>query len=73
MPNLFVLLLHTTDLFPHHHHLILFCDVPLRNFPVIQVHLSIHLHVLICNAHYVLVVLVSLDWNWRVKVEKQVE
>jgi hypothetical protein len=73
IPNLIVLMLHTTDLISHHDDLILSSNITLTNFSMIEMHLAIHLEILVLAAHQILIELMSLDGNGRIVVEKQVK
>jgi hypothetical protein len=74
MPDLNILyLIVGRKLIPHHHHLIIFSNIPFRDLLVVDMHLPVHFYVFVVQAHHVLVVLMTLDWNRTVVVEKQVE
>lgn len=61
------------DFFLHDHDLVLFGNVLFREFPVVEVHLSIHLQVFVLEPNQILIVLVSLQRDRAVVIEKEVE
>ena len=73
LPNFFILMFHGTDLIPHDNNLIILANIPLRYFPMIQMHLAIHFQILVLASYNVLVEFMSLDGYGWVVVEEQVK
>ncbi len=61
LPYLLILMLHTTNLIPHDNNLIILTNIPLRNFPMIQMHLPVHLKILVLAPYNIFIELMSLD------------
>lgn len=69
VPNLFVLFLFIRDVVFHYHYFVMSSDISLGNLSVVDMNLTVHLHVVVLETHQVLVVFVSLHWNRTVVVE----
>lgn len=60
VPYLRVFVFVKGNVIPHDNDLVLFADVPLGDFSVVQVDLTVHFEVLVCKSDEVFVVLVTL-------------
>lgn len=73
VPDFLVLLLLVCDVILHHNDLVVFGDVSFRQLSVIDVDLAVHFQVFVLKADQILIKLMSLDWNWTVVIEEQIE
>jgi hypothetical protein len=73
VPYLLVLYLFGGRLVPHNDYFVILCNVSFRDSSVVQMHLTVHLHILVMQTHQILVVFVSLQRNRTVIVEEQIE
>lgn len=60
IPYLRVFVFVEGNVIPHDYDFVLFGDVPLGDFSVVQVDLTVHFEVLVCESNEVFVVLVTL-------------
>lgn len=73
VPNLLVLMFIIYNVIFHHNDFIMSANEFLRNLSVINMNLTIHLHILILHSDQILIVFVSLDWDRAVVIKEQVE